>query len=73
MIEHEPSLDIPNVGNSELRDLSFYWYKQIPLKEVNHGYLGPTVHHVKEYYKDLIEDDMEVILQAIKANKEKET
>lgn len=66
MIEHESAFDVISYMNREVRDLSFYWYKGIPFKTINDGYLGPSPIHVRSFYKSLMFDDVDGLLDSMK-------
>jgi hypothetical protein len=37
-----------------VKNLSFNWKETIPFREVNDGYLGPTLHHIPVYFEGLL-------------------
>ena len=42
-------------------DFSFFWKNKIPYSIINDNYMGPNIPAVKSYYKDLFNDDLDVI------------
>lgn len=59
VLEYDTLYDSIASLESEKRDLSFYWKDQIPIEIINNDYLGPSIEHVIEYYKNLFCDDLE--------------
>lgn len=60
-IDHQEELI--NIGNpsNDILDLSFFWKNSVPYSIINNDYLGPTSTHVKEYYNDLLIDDIDTL------------
>lgn len=62
-LEHDPIFDTIAIPHVNVGDLSFYWNNSIPIEIVNNDYLGPNIDAVIEYYKGLLNDDLEKLIE----------
>ena len=53
-IEYEKDLHRLGNSSSEIDELCFQWSNLIDYEIINNDYMGPTVNHVKMYYKRLL-------------------
>lgn len=55
-LEYMRELDNIASTNKDRSDLSFYWKDNIPIILCNNDYMGPSVEHVKDYFRELIKN-----------------
>lgn len=57
-IENDQRFDLlASKSNENNGEINFFWEKTINLKIKNNNYMGPSVHHVINYYNDLLIDE----------------
>lgn len=66
-IEHTELAGMGNSDNS-ISDLSFFWRDSLEFEILNDDYMGPTVSHVLDYYKILLEDTLTTTPQWINSS-----
>ena len=53
-IEYETGLHTLGNPSPRIEELSFKWNDKIDYEIINNDYMGPTIHHVRMYYRRLL-------------------